>query len=234
MCWSRCASSHQLQCGSHPLALPPMTAHPSCLVAPHTPATDIMARFCTGGMSLGAISRETHETIAIAVNRIGGKSNSGECPTQADRETWLAAACWACGWQFGNWGCRCSSSGQGAGQLACVAQRANPHTNFKLCPAGEGGEDPVRWQRINDVDAKGKSATLSHLRGLQNGDIATSRIKQVHWAGAAGALLGAVLQPAGRRLWSWVALWRLLRAVLRLNTFPLVALLACLTTCHAC
>ena len=42
------------------------------------PAAGIMARFCTGGMSLGAISRETHETIAIAMNRIGGKSNSGE------------------------------------------------------------------------------------------------------------------------------------------------------------
>jgi hypothetical protein len=42
------------------------------------PAADIMSRFCTGGMSLGAISRETHETIAIAINRIGGKSNSGE------------------------------------------------------------------------------------------------------------------------------------------------------------
>lgn len=42
------------------------------------PAASIMARFCTGGMSLGAISRESHETIAIAVNRIGGKSNSGE------------------------------------------------------------------------------------------------------------------------------------------------------------
>lgn len=78
-----------------------------------------MARFCTGGMSLGAISRETHETIAIAVNRIGGKSNSGE-----------------------------------------------------------GGEDPMRWQRIADVDGKGKSAAFPHLRGLQNGDIATSRIKQ--------------------------------------------------------
>jgi glutamate synthase (ferredoxin) len=39
------------------------------------PAASIMARFCTGGMSLGAISRETHETIAIAMNRIGGKSN---------------------------------------------------------------------------------------------------------------------------------------------------------------
>jgi glutamate synthase (ferredoxin) len=42
------------------------------------PPAAIMARFCTGGMSLGAISRETHETIAIAMNRIGGKSNSGE------------------------------------------------------------------------------------------------------------------------------------------------------------
>lgn len=81
---------------------------------------DIMARFCTGGMSLGAISRETHEAIAIAMNRIGGKSNSGE-----------------------------------------------------------GGEDPVRWTRLADVDANGKSETLPHLNGLQNGDIATSRIKQV-------------------------------------------------------
>eukprot|EP00271_Cylindrocystis_brebissonii_P004208 TRINITY_DN1580_c2_g1_i1.p1 TRINITY_DN1580_c2_g1~~TRINITY_DN1580_c2_g1_i1.p1 ORF type:complete len:1628 (-),score=366.73 TRINITY_DN1580_c2_g1_i1:1822-6705(-) len=42
------------------------------------PATAIVERFCTGGMSLGAISRETHEAIAIAMNRIGGKSNSGE------------------------------------------------------------------------------------------------------------------------------------------------------------
>lgn len=41
-------------------------------------AADIMTRFCTGGMSLGAISRETHETIAIAMNRIGGV-----CPTAA-------------------------------------------------------------------------------------------------------------------------------------------------------
>lgn len=42
------------------------------------PAASIVQRFCTGGMSLGAISRETHEAIAIAMNRIGGKSNSGE------------------------------------------------------------------------------------------------------------------------------------------------------------
>jgi glutamate synthase (ferredoxin) len=42
------------------------------------PASEIMKRFCTGAMSLGALSREAHETLAIAVNRIGGKSNSGE------------------------------------------------------------------------------------------------------------------------------------------------------------
>eukprot|EP00884_Botryococcus_braunii_P009765 jgi/Botrbrau1/18790/Bobra.0386s0105.1 len=80
----------------------------------------ICTRFCTGGMSLGAISRETHETIAIAMNRIGGKSNSGE-----------------------------------------------------------GGEDPERWKPLTDVSANGLSQQFDHLKGLQQGDIATSRIKQV-------------------------------------------------------
>lgn len=42
------------------------------------PVENILNRFCTGGMSLGALSQETHETLAIAMNRIGGKSNSGE------------------------------------------------------------------------------------------------------------------------------------------------------------
>jgi glutamate synthase (ferredoxin) len=42
------------------------------------PADSIMRRFCTGAMSLGALSREAHETLALAMNRIGGKSNSGE------------------------------------------------------------------------------------------------------------------------------------------------------------
>ncbi|CAM0907172.1 unnamed protein product [Alopecurus aequalis] len=83
------------------------------------PATSIVERFCTGGMSLGAISRETHEAIAIAMNRIGGKSNSGE-----------------------------------------------------------GGEDPIRWSPLTDVE-DGYSPTLPHLKGLQNGDTATSAIKQV-------------------------------------------------------
>ncbi|WP_223068119.1 glutamate synthase large subunit [Paenibacillus caui] len=42
------------------------------------PASSIMRRFKTGAMSFGSISKEAHETIAIAMNRIGGKSNSGE------------------------------------------------------------------------------------------------------------------------------------------------------------
>jgi len=42
------------------------------------PIEDIRKRFTTAGMSLGALSPEAHETLAIAMNRIGGKSNSGE------------------------------------------------------------------------------------------------------------------------------------------------------------
>ncbi|WP_138497738.1 glutamate synthase large subunit [Nostoc sp. PA-18-2419] len=82
--------------------------------------SEIVQRFCTGGMSLGALSREAHETLAIAMNRIGGKSNSGE-----------------------------------------------------------GGEDPVRYTVLDDVDESGYSPTLPHLKGLQNGDRAYSAIKQV-------------------------------------------------------
>ena len=42
------------------------------------PAADIVRRFSTGAMSFGSISREAHTTLAIAMNRIGGKSNTGE------------------------------------------------------------------------------------------------------------------------------------------------------------
>jgi glutamate synthase (NADPH/NADH) large chain/glutamate synthase (ferredoxin) len=41
-------------------------------------AKEIVRRFCTGAMSLGSISREAHETLAIAMNRLGGRSNTGE------------------------------------------------------------------------------------------------------------------------------------------------------------
>ena len=93
---------------------------PSIPIEEVEPITEIVKRFCTGGMSLGALSREAHEVLAIAMNRIGGKSNSGE-----------------------------------------------------------GGEDPVRFKVLNDVDENGKSVLLPHLNGLRKGDTANSAIKQV-------------------------------------------------------
>ena len=71
-------------------------------------------------MSLGALSQEAHETLAIGVNRAGARSNSGE-----------------------------------------------------------GGEDPARWVPITDADDEGHSPSFPHLKGVQNGDIAVSKIKQV-------------------------------------------------------
>jgi glutamate synthase (ferredoxin) len=93
---------------------------PSIAIEEVESVADIVKRFATGGMSLGALSPEAHETLAIAMNRIGGKSNSGE-----------------------------------------------------------GGEDPVRYKVLNDVSEAGFSQTLPHLKGLQNGDTASSAIKQV-------------------------------------------------------
>jgi glutamate synthase (ferredoxin) len=93
---------------------------PSIPVAEVESVEEIVKRFCTGAMSLGALSREAHETLAIAMNRIGGKSNSGE-----------------------------------------------------------GGEDPIRYTVLDDVDEQGNSKLFSHLKGLRNGDTASSTIKQV-------------------------------------------------------
>ncbi len=49
------------------------------------PACEIVKRFATGAMSYGSISKEVHETLAIAMNRIGAKSNTGEGGEDADR-----------------------------------------------------------------------------------------------------------------------------------------------------
>jgi len=49
------------------------------------PAANIVKRFSTGAMSFGSISREAHTTLAIAMNRIGGRSNTGEGGEEADR-----------------------------------------------------------------------------------------------------------------------------------------------------
>ena len=51
------------------------------------PASQIVKRFVTGAMSFGSISKEAHENLAIAMNRIGGKSNTGEGGEDPDRFT---------------------------------------------------------------------------------------------------------------------------------------------------
>jgi glutamate synthase (NADPH) large chain len=51
------------------------------------PASEIVKRFATGAMSFGSISREAHTTLALAMNRIGGKSNTGEGGEEVDRFT---------------------------------------------------------------------------------------------------------------------------------------------------
>ncbi len=51
------------------------------------PASEIVKRFSTGAMSYGSISAEAHETLAVAMNRIGGKSNTGEGGEDPDRFT---------------------------------------------------------------------------------------------------------------------------------------------------
>ena len=49
------------------------------------PAANIVKRFCTGAMSFGSISLEAHTTLAMAMNRMGGKSNTGEGGENPDR-----------------------------------------------------------------------------------------------------------------------------------------------------
>src|SRR6185369_1553964 len=48
-------------------------------------AKEIVKRFATGAMSYGSISKEAHETLAIAMNQIGGRSNTGEGGEDAER-----------------------------------------------------------------------------------------------------------------------------------------------------
>ncbi|MRB43573.1 hypothetical protein GH863_32895, partial [Bacillus thuringiensis] len=49
------------------------------------PVENILRKFKTGAMSYGSLSKEAHEALAIAMNRIGGKSNSGEGGEEIER-----------------------------------------------------------------------------------------------------------------------------------------------------
>ncbi len=61
------------------------TGRPSVPIEEVEPVSAIVKRFSTGAMSYGSISQEAHETLAIAMNRLGAKSNTGEGGEDADR-----------------------------------------------------------------------------------------------------------------------------------------------------
>jgi glutamate synthase (NADPH) large chain len=63
------------------------SARPPIPIEEVEPASSIIRRFSTGAMSYGSISAEAHETLAIAMNRIGGRSNTGEGGEDAERFT---------------------------------------------------------------------------------------------------------------------------------------------------
>ena len=65
-------------------------ARPAISIDEVEPISEIVKRFSTGAMSWGSISQEAHETLAIAMNRLGGKSNTGEGGEDPDRYTPLA------------------------------------------------------------------------------------------------------------------------------------------------
>ena len=75
--WRTTADEHQPSALKDLLKLR-YTTRPAVAIDDVEPVEDIRKRFTTAGMSLGALSPEAHETLAIAMNRIGGKSNSGE------------------------------------------------------------------------------------------------------------------------------------------------------------
>ena len=58
---------------------------PSISIDEVEPVSEIVKRFSTGAMSYGSISREAHETLAVAMNRLGGKSNTGEGGEDVER-----------------------------------------------------------------------------------------------------------------------------------------------------
>ena len=146
------------------------------------PAGDILTRFCTGGMSLGAISRETHETIAIAMNRIGGAPTlpwppfsctcSGlrfviRCDTHGVTPT---PSWWSPSWHAVQQHAHANAphSGQMFAQMRWAAVGASaPRTRSPRAVvsagksnSGEGGEDPARWDVVGNVDDKGVSAAF--------------------------------------------------------------------------
>ncbi len=112
------------------------------------PVTEIVKRFSTGAMSYGSISAEAHENLAIAMNRIGGRSNSGEGGEHPSRYTPEANGDW-----------RISKIKQVAsGRFGVTSEYLVNSTDLQIKMAqgakpGEGGQLPAKkvWPWIAEV-----------------------------------------------------------------------------------
>ena len=116
------------------------------------PVSEILKRFVTGAMSFGSISREAHEAIAIAMNRLGGMSNSGEGGEDASRYKKLP-----------NKDSLCSAIKQVAsGRFGVTAEYLANAKEIQIKIAqgakpGEGGQLP--GHKVNEVIAKVRHST---------------------------------------------------------------------------
>jgi glutamate synthase (NADPH/NADH) large chain len=116
------------------------------------PASEIVKRFVTGAMSFGSISREAHETMARAMNRLGGRSNSGE--GGEDRERYKPLP---------NGDSICSQTKQVAsGRFGVTAEYLVNCTEIQIKMAqgakpGEGGQLP--GHKVNDEIARVRHST---------------------------------------------------------------------------
>jgi glutamate synthase domain-containing protein 2/glutamate synthase domain-containing protein 3 len=111
------------------------------------PASEIVKRFATGAMSFGSISKEAHETLAIAMNRIGGRSNTGE--GGEDEERFLPDA-------NGDWR-RSSIKQVASGRFGVTANYLVNADDLQIkisqgAKPGEGGQLP--GHKVDDVIAR--------------------------------------------------------------------------------
>ena len=116
------------------------------------PVSEIVKRFVTGAMSFGSISKEAHEAIAIAMNRLGGMSNSGEGGEDPERFKPLENGDSLCSAikqiASGRFGVTAEYLANAKELQIKIAQGAKP---------GEGGQLP--GHKVNDVIAKVRHAT---------------------------------------------------------------------------
>ena len=153
------------------------------------PAKEIVKRFATGAMSYGSISREAHTTLAIAMNRIGGKSNTGEGgeevrPLQADAERQLDAL------------------GDQAGRLGALRRHHRISRQFRRDADQDGAGRKARRRRT----VAGPQGRRDHRQGApldarRRPDLAAAASRHLFDRGPGAAhLRPEEHEPVGRRL----------------------------------